>query len=49
MDTRAPVGLMPAKSFEPQQGASVTVYFENSALAGFGRELQARLFRARGI
>jgi hypothetical protein len=49
MDTRAPIGLMAARSFDPQQGASVTVYFDNSALAGFGPELQARLFRARHV
>jgi len=49
MDTRAPIGLMPAKSFGDGQGSSITVHFENSALAGFGPDLEARLFRAKHV
>lgn len=49
MDTRAPIGLMPAKGFEDESGPEITVYFENSALAGFGPEFEGRLFRARHV
>jgi hypothetical protein len=49
LDTRAPVGLMPAKSFGQEQESSITVHFENSALAGFGPELEGRLLRARHV
>jgi hypothetical protein len=49
LDTRAPIGLMPARSFGGVAGDSITVYFENSALAGFGPEFEGRLFFARHV
>ena len=49
MDTRVPMGLMPARSVERQQGSSITVYFDNAALAGFGPQIEGRLFRARHV
>jgi hypothetical protein len=49
MDTRVPMGLMPARSVDRQQGASITVYFDNAALAGFGPPVEGRLFRARHV
>lgn len=49
LDTRAPIGLMPARSYGPVEDDSITVYFENSALAGFGPEFEGRLFRARHV
>jgi hypothetical protein len=49
MDTRAPIGLMAARSYGSGEPDSITVYFENSALAGFGPEIEARLFYARHV
>ena len=49
LDTRAPIGLMPARSYGMAEGDSITVYFDNSALAGFGPEFEGRLFRARHV
>jgi hypothetical protein len=49
LDTRAPVGLMPARSYDAADGDTITLYFENSALAGFGPEFEGRLFRARHV
>ena len=49
LDTRAPVGLMPARSYGPADGGTITLYFENSAVAGFGPEFEGRLFYARHV
>jgi len=49
MDTRVPVGLMPATSFGDQPTDSITVHFENFAIPGFGPELEGRFFRARHV
>ena len=49
MDTRVPMGLIPARSVDRQQGSSITVFFDNAALAGFGPEIEGRLFRARHV
>lgn len=49
LDTRAPIGLMPARSYGTGEGDTIVVYFENSALAGFGPEFEGRLFHARHV
>jgi hypothetical protein len=36
MDTRNPVGLMPAASFGPGENGRITLTFEPFAIAGFG-------------
>jgi hypothetical protein len=47
MDTRVPIGLMNATSIGTEPPTSITVYFENFAIPGFGPELEGRFFRAR--
>jgi hypothetical protein len=47
MDTRVPIGLMTATSVGDEPSTSITVYFENFAIPGFGPELEGRFFRAR--
>lgn len=49
MDTRVPIGLMSATSFEHEPGPSITVHFERFAIPGFGAELEGRFFRARHV
>lgn len=49
LDTRAPIGLMSARSYGPVEADRITVYFDNSALAGFGPTFEGRLFRARHV
>ena len=43
MDTRAAVGLMPAKSFGPGEPGRVTVVFDPFAVAGPGSEVSGRM------
>jgi hypothetical protein len=47
MDTRVPIGLMTATSAADEPLTSITVYFENFAIPGFGPEVEGRFFRAR--
>jgi hypothetical protein len=44
-----PIGLMPARSYGTRDRDTIVVYFENSALAGFGPEFEGRLFHARHV
>jgi hypothetical protein len=46
---RAPIGLMSARSYGATSADTITVYFENSALAGFGPDFEGRLFHARHV
>jgi hypothetical protein len=43
LDTRAPVGIMPAFGSDKAVGNKLTLQFENLALAGDGREVQGRM------
>jgi hypothetical protein len=49
MDTRVPVGLMPATGFGDDAASNITLYFQNFAIPGFGPELEGRLLRARHV
>lgn len=49
MDTRAPVGIMFAKSYADQPEGDITMYFDGFALPGFGPELEGRYLRARHV
>ena len=43
MDTRAAVGLMPAKSFGPDEPGRVTVVFDPFAIAGSGSNVSGQM------
>ena len=49
MDTRAPIGIMSAKSYGNEHSSDITVYFEGFALPGFGPEVEGRFVRARHV
>jgi hypothetical protein len=49
MDTRAPVGIMFAKSYGPQTATQLNLHFEGFALPGFGPEVEGRFLRARHV
>ena len=49
MDTRAPVGVMFAKSYGQQPASELTLHFEGFALPGFGPEVEGRFLRARHV
>jgi hypothetical protein len=49
MDTRAPIGIMFAKSYGQQRPSEITLYFEGFALPGFGPEMEGRFLRARHV
>lgn len=49
MDTRAPIGIMFAKSYGPPSGSEITLYFEGFALPGFGPDVEGRFVRARHV
>lgn len=46
LDTRFPVGIMPAWSFDAQRADSVVLTFEALAFPGFGTEVEGRLTRS---
>jgi hypothetical protein len=43
LDTRAPVGIMPAFGSEKAVGNKLTLQFENLALVGVGKEVEGRM------
>ena len=43
LDTRFPVGIMPAWSYEKQTGDTLTLEFENIAFVGIGGEVEGRM------
>lgn len=43
LDTRLPVGIMPAWSHRKPTGTALVLEFENLAFVGFGREVEGRL------
>jgi len=45
LDTRNPVGLMPAASFSPGENGSFTLTFEPFALAGSGTDVAGQMLR----
>ncbi|WP_394820887.1 hypothetical protein [Pendulispora albinea] len=49
MDTRFPVGIMPAWSFGAQRGPDLTFQFEPLAFVGLGREVEGRMFRSNFV
>lgn len=46
LDTRFPVGIMPAWSFDAQRADSIALTFEALAFPGFGTEVEGRLTRS---
>ncbi len=46
MDTRFPVGIMPASSFGGERNDAVTLHFEAVAFPGFGVEVEGRQVRS---
>ena len=49
MDTRVPVGLMPAASYERGENKSITLTFEPFAVAGSGANVTGQLLRMEQI
>jgi len=49
LDTRLPVGIMPAYSFGRDQGRDITLQFEPIAFVGFGREVEGRMIRSNFV
>jgi hypothetical protein len=49
MDTRAPIGIMFAKSYGNEHDRDITTYFEGFALPGFGPQVEGRFIRARHV
>ena len=46
MDTRFPVGIMPAYSFGNESNGKLTMYFESLAFVGLGSEVEGRMIRS---
>ena len=46
MDTRFPVGIMPAYSFANEADGKLTMVFESLAFVGLGREVEGRMIRS---
>lgn len=46
LDTRLPVGIMPATSFGHQNGGKLTFWFDSLAFPGFGQEVEGRMVRS---
>lgn len=46
LDTRLPVGIMPATSFGRDSGQTLTLQFEGLGFVGFGPEVEGRLVRS---
>ena len=49
LDTRFPVGIMPAYSFGKEQGRDITLVFEPIAFVGFGRDVEGRMVRSNFV
>jgi len=49
MDTRAPIGIMAARSYGTTNFPEVTVHFDNFAIPGWGQELEGKFMRARHV
>ena len=46
MDTRFPVGIMPAYSFANETDGKLTMVFESLAFVGLGKEVEGRMIRS---
>ena len=46
MDTRLPVGIMPAWSFGKEANGKLTLQFEPIAFVGMGQEVEGRMLRS---
>ena len=46
MDTRFPVGIMPAYSFANEADGKLTMIFESLAFVGLGKEVEGRMMRS---
>lgn len=46
MDTRFPVGIMPAYSFANESNGKLTLLFESLAFVGLGKEVEGRMIRS---
>jgi hypothetical protein len=46
MDTRFPVGIMPAYSFANESDGKLTMYFESLAFVGLGHDVEGRMIRS---
>lgn len=46
MDTRFPVGIMPAYSFANEDNGKLTMIFESLAFVGLGKEVEGRMIRS---
>lgn len=49
MDTRAPVGMMPAASDEPGENGTITFTFEPFAVTGSGTDVTGQMLRMKQI
>jgi hypothetical protein len=49
MDTRFPVGIMPAWSFEKPTAGKITLEFENLGFVGLGQEVEGRLMHSNYV
>jgi hypothetical protein len=49
LDTRFPVGIMPAWSFDAQNARQLTLMFEPIAFVGLGSEVEGRMTRSNLI
>jgi hypothetical protein len=46
LDTRLPVGIMPAYSFGGEENGKLTLYFESLGFVGLGRAVDGRMIRS---
>jgi len=46
LDTRFPVGIMPAYSFANESDGKLTLMFESLAFVGLGKEVEGRMIRS---
>ena len=46
MDTRFPVGIMPAYSFANESNGNLTMHFESLAFVGLGKDVEGRMIRS---
>ena len=46
MDTRFPVGIMPARGFGPEEGRTLRLEFDDIAFVGLGREVEGRMLHS---
>jgi uncharacterized protein DUF1579 len=49
IDTRFPVGIMPARSVEPEAGRTLTLEFDDIAFVGLGREVEGRVVHSNFV